>query len=74
MSAARKQALADPAVRAKMSAARKQALADPAKGAKHLRGLSPEQRADYKLFRRKGFTKAEALALANPPQRGAACK
>jgi hypothetical protein len=48
MSAARKRALADPAVRAKMSAARKRAWADPAVRAKmsgpnHWRHRRPQE-------------------------------
>lgn len=30
---------------------------------KHLRGLTPEQRANYDAFRKSGFSKAEALAM-----------
>lgn len=63
MSAARKQAFADPAVRAKMSAASKARWADPNKGPHHLRGLTPAQRDAYKFFRGKEFTMAEALAM-----------
>ena len=40
----------------------------------HLRHLSPDQLADYRLFQRKGFRAAEALAIATaerpePPSR-----
>jgi hypothetical protein len=45
---------------------RVQAWADPKKGSKHLRGLTCAQRADYNLYRRKGFSMAEALALVAP--------
>ncbi len=54
---------ADPAVRAKISAANKRAWANPSKGRKYLRDLTPEQRAAYRLYRRKKLSMAEALAL-----------
>jgi hypothetical protein len=79
MSAASKAALADPAVRAKMSAASKAAWADPAVRAKmsaarhpEIAALSAEQRDTYQLYRRKGFTRDEALAAAQGAGRVAA--
>ena len=64
-SAARKKALADPEVRQRTSAAIKKAWADQQK---HLVGLTEQQIADYRLFRRKGFTKAETMELLKPPK------
>jgi hypothetical protein len=46
-----------------MSAASKAAWADP--GRNRLAALSPTQRADYDLFRRKGLAPDEAFRLAS---------
>jgi hypothetical protein len=60
---------ADPAVRAKMSAASK---ASYARRNPEIAALSAEQRDTYQLYRRKGFTRDEALAAAQGAGRVAA--
>lgn len=61
----------DPAVWARRSAAIRASLAAPGKGRPHLRGMTAEERDAYRLFRRKGFSMAEALALLRRREGGA---